>query len=528
MLLAVGGEREALHVSRRGQRDHHLLVGDHVLDPDVALEVGDLGAALVAVGIDDLRQLVLDQGHHPGLVGEDRPQLADPLHQVGVLAADLVGLQRREPLQSHVEDRLRLLARELELLDQPVASAVRVLGGADQLDHRVEVVERDQQPLENVGAGLGAAQLVLGAPGDDLALVLDVVLDQLAQAEGARDPVDERHHVDAERRLHRGLLVEVVENDLGRRAAALQLDHQPHAAAVRLVAQVGDPVELLLANEVGDLGDQAVVAALLDHEGQLGDDDRLLAPLQRLDVGARPHPDAAAARRVGVADPLGAHHPAAREVGALDVLHQPRQVDLGVVDVGDRGADRLAQVVGRDVGRHPDRDPGRAVDEQVREPGREDQRLALPLVVVGAEVDRVGVDVAQQLGGEAVEARLGVAHRRRRVVVDRAEVALPVDQRVAQRELLRHPDQGVVDRRVAVRVVRTHDLTDDEGGLAVGPGRLQAEVVHRVEDPAVHGLQPVAHVGQRPADDHAHRVIDVGRAHLLLELALLDASCECL
>ena len=39
------------------------------------------------------------------------------------------------------------------------------------------------------------------------------------------------------------------------------------------------------------------------------------------------------------------------------------------------------------------------------------------------------------------------------VVAGRAEVAVAVDQRVAQRPRLRHPDQGVVDRRVAVRVV---------------------------------------------------------------------------
>jgi len=71
-------------------------------------------------------------------------QLADPLHQVGVLGADFVGLERGQALQAHVEDRLRLLAGELELRDQAVASGVGVGRGTDQFDHRVEVVERDQ------------------------------------------------------------------------------------------------------------------------------------------------------------------------------------------------------------------------------------------------------------------------------------------------------------------------------------------------------------------------------------------------
>ena len=62
---------------------------------------------------------------------------------------------------------------------RPLARGVGVLRAADQLDHRVEVVERDQQPLEDVSARLGAAQLVLRPPDDHLALVADVVLDQL-------------------------------------------------------------------------------------------------------------------------------------------------------------------------------------------------------------------------------------------------------------------------------------------------------------------------------------------------------------
>ena len=119
----------------------------------------------------------------------------------------------------------------------------------------------------------------------------------------ARDVVDERDHVHAERRLHRRVLVELVQHDL-RDRVALELDHEAHAALVGLVAQVGDLGDLLVVDEVGDLRDQPAVAALLDLERQLGDDDRLLALRQRLDVRARLHAHAAAAGLVGVADAL--------------------------------------------------------------------------------------------------------------------------------------------------------------------------------------------------------------------------------
>ena len=90
----------------------------------------------------------------------------------------------------------------------------------------------------------------------------DVGGDDLAQRERARHAVDERDHVHAERGLHRGVLVELVEHDL-RDDAALELDDEPHAAPVGLVAQVGDLGDLLLVHEVGDLRDQPAVAALL-------------------------------------------------------------------------------------------------------------------------------------------------------------------------------------------------------------------------------------------------------------------------
>ena len=206
------------------------------------------------------------------------------------------------------------------------------------------------------------------------------------------------------------------------------------------------------------------------------------------------------------------------------MARQTLDVDLGVVDDRHDGVDDLAEVVRSDVRRHSDGDAGGAVDEQVREPRRENRGLAARLVVVGLEVDRVRVDVAQQLGRNAREARLGVAHRRRGIVVDVPEVALPLDERVAHRERLRQADERVVDRGVAVRVVGAHDVADDARGLLERPVRLHAGLVHPVEDAPVHGLQPVAHIRQGARDDHAHRVVEEARPELLLQVPRLDAA----
>ena len=43
-------------------------------------------------------------------------------------------------------------------------------------------------------------------------------------------------------------------------------------------------------------------------------------------------------------------------------------------------------------------------------------------------------------------------------------------------------------------------------------------IVHGVENAPVHGLQPVAYVGQRAADDHRHRIVEIRPPHLLFDI----------
>ena len=105
---------------------------------------------------------------------------------------------------------------------------------------------------------------------------------------------------------------------------------------------------------------------------------------------------------------------------------------------------------------------------------------------------------------------------------------MAVDERQAHRERLRHPHQRVVDRLVAVRVVLAPDLTDDAARLHVGAVGPQPELAHAEQDPALHGLEAVAGVGQRAGVDDAVRVLEEGAAHLLLDVDVDDPLGEVL
>src|SRR6185312_10482979 len=359
------------------------------------------------------------------------------------------------------------------------------------------------------------AQIENGATGDDLTPMPDEVFEDFLEIQQARLAIDQRHHVDAEGDLQRGLLEQVVQHHVGRGVTA-HFDHHAHAILVGLVAQAADALEFLLLDQLGDFFDQPCLVDLIRN---FGGDDRFVAVFIGLDFGLRADQYPAATGAIRLHDACRAIDDAGgREVRSWHVLHQVVDGEIRVVDQRHRRVDHLAHVVWGHVGGHADGNAGGTVDQQVRNAGRQDQWLLLAFVVVGAEVDRFLVDVGQQLVREARHAHFGVTHRRRAVTIHRAEVALPVHQHVAQREGLRHAHYRVVHRRVAVRVVFADHVTDHARGFLVRLVPGVAQFVHREQHAAMHRLQAIAHVRKRAAHDHAHRVIEVALAHLVFNI----------
>ena len=316
-----------------------------------------------------------------------------------MLVLDLLTRQPGQASKTHVENRLRLDLAQRELLHQAGACRIGVGGSSDQRDDRVDVVERDEVALENVGAGFGLAQFELRPARDHFALEVEVVANELEQRQRLGHAADQRDGVVAERALKRRVLEQLVQRDL-RDRIALQLDVDAHAVLVGMVLQgvvaERDLGQHLALDEIGDLLDHAALPALANAIRQGGDDDCVLAAAQLLDVGARAHDDAAASGAVRVTDPGTAYDVAAgREIRAVDVLHQALDVDVRLLDHCHDGIDHLAEMVRWHVRGHTDSDAGRAVDKEIREARRQDARLLARLVIVRLEVDRVGVDVAE-------------------------------------------------------------------------------------------------------------------------------------
>ena len=220
----VGGDR--LDVALLRQDDDDFFVFDEIERVEVAGVDGEASPSLVAVALAQLAQLVFDDRVELLLAPQDRFELFDLFAELAELVAQLLALELREPPQLHVEDEVRLDLAELEgLRHETGASLVDVSGAADELDDRVDHVEGADEPFDDVLAFAGLVDAVLRAPRHDFHLVGDVDEHRLRQVQDLGNTVDERQHVHREARLHRRVLVELVQDDL-RIGVAAKLDHE--------------------------------------------------------------------------------------------------------------------------------------------------------------------------------------------------------------------------------------------------------------------------------------------------------------
>ena len=165
---------------------------------------------------------------------------------------------------------------------------------------------------------------------------------------------------------------------------------------------------------------------------------------------------------------------------------------------------------------------GRAVDQQIREARGKNARFLSRFVKVRVPQNRFLVDIAQHLVAELRHTRLGVTIGRRGIAVNGTEVAVAVDKRIAHGEILRQTDHRVIDRRIAVRMIPAQHVADARRRLLERLVGGQTVLVHGVENAPVDGLQTVAYIGQRTADNDGHRVVDVRAFHLMHKLRLHD------
>ena len=259
-----------------------------------------------------------------------------------------------------------------------------------------------------------------------------------------------------------------------------------HAVPVGVVVNIGNALDSLILHHVGNGFDEPGLVHLV---GKLGDNDLKPAVFLLHNFRHGPHGDLAPAGGVSGPDARPAHnHSPGRKVRPLDVFHQILQAGVRIVDQVANRVDGFPQIMGRNVGGHAHGDASGAIDQQVWKPGWQNLRLLAAVVVVGNKVDRILIDIRQHFRGDFAHSGFRITVGGRRVAVHGTEISMAVHQGIVHGEILGQTDQGVVNGRVAVRMVTAQHVADGGGALFIGLIRSQAILILGIENPAVHRL----------------------------------------
>ena len=110
------------------------------------------------------------------------------------------------------------------------------------------------------------------------------------------------------------------------------------------------------------------------------------------------------------------------------------------MDQGDQAIHHFSQIVRGNAGGHADGNAGATVQQQEGKLGRKNGGFLLGSIEVRRKINSVFTDLLKhRLMGDRRQAGFGVPHRRRWVVVHRAEIAVAVEQGMTAGEGLNKP-----------------------------------------------------------------------------------------
>ena len=255
-----GAERLRLQLLQRTARNHavaghgqpHILIGQQVMRRHFAFgPFHNLCAASVAIGCLELAQLILNEGQHLALRGQQGFQLGNEPQQVLIFLFQFLPFELRQAFERHVEDGLRLDFAQLEALHQIGARSLRRARTANNLNHFIQIFERNQQSFHDVRSRPRPRQIELGATPNDFAAMFDVMDQDFFERQQPRLAVHQSQQGDGEGLLHGGQPEKLVENLLCVHRPR-KFDGDAHARAVGLIAQIADAIQAAFTHQLGD------------------------------------------------------------------------------------------------------------------------------------------------------------------------------------------------------------------------------------------------------------------------------------
>ena len=405
------------------------------------------------------------------------------------------------------------IARRPIAVHQGGARGRRIGAFANDANDLIQIGDRNRQANQQMPAFPRLRQAVAGPAQNHLLTEGDEGHQRVLEPHLPRPAFMQGHEIHREGGLQLRHAVKLVQHHF-RGRIALQFNDDAHPRTVAFVAQIGNAFNCLGTHQFGDFLKQR---GLIDLVGNFSNRNQLAITAQFLNVCPRTQRDRTTPGfKRGTDAGTPQNHRPGRKIRPRHDLHQLFQRERRIGNQRQRRIQNLSWVMRRDIGGHANRNAARAIDQQIGEGRRQNPRFIHAFIIIRLEIHRVFVNTCQQCAGCGGKARFGVAHRRRRIAINRTKIPLPINQGQTHGKGLRHTHQRIINRSIAMRMVFTHHIANHARRFAIGLVSCVAGFLHGKQDAPMDRLQPIAHIGQCPRHDHAHRVIEVGTAHFLL------------
>src|ERR1700722_2842926 len=231
--------RRPFNVAAVGNCDNTSLVSDQILEGDISLFGENRGQTWGSVFVPDPQQLLFDDRHYPIGAIQNVEQIGNLADDFAVFIDDLVAFEPGQLVKAKIENLIRLMfTKYISTTDQTSFTSdadanllnrfttefvgekayfgfFAIRGAANNVDKIIQVRERNEIAFECFRSGFCLAEKKTGAPENHIAAMLDITEQRLFQGQQFGPAVVDREHIYREGAFHRGIHVEVVQNDLG-------------------------------------------------------------------------------------------------------------------------------------------------------------------------------------------------------------------------------------------------------------------------------------------------------------------------
>ena len=141
-LLSINRKRSSFDVAAMCDGDDGVFLGNQILEPDLGRFLSNLSPPCIAVFLLNVAEFFNNHFAQFRITREDFFQFGDLFPNLFELIFNFLPLQCGQPLELHFENRFRLDLGEFKFCQQALARFRRCLGGTDQFDDLVNVIER--------------------------------------------------------------------------------------------------------------------------------------------------------------------------------------------------------------------------------------------------------------------------------------------------------------------------------------------------------------------------------------------------